>query len=165
MFPFLGKKGSARSGKVVETGTNGGDVDFEWIPKSNLRTPGSGKTSPRQRKSKNNAGSDSDWVRPSQQGLGPPASSDSLLWSVISEWTWNLDFGLEFIFGHSPKRLCRTMSLLPAVSACPSRCKSRHLDKPNPRHQAQCPQPLEQSLTVLGALGQKWPKNVSTIII
>jgi len=55
-----GKKGSARSGKVVETGTNGGDVDFEWIPKSNLRTPGSGKTSPRQRKSKNNAGSDSD---------------------------------------------------------------------------------------------------------
>merc|ERR1711971_1379422 len=55
-----GKKGSARSGKVVETGTNGGDVDFEWIPKSNLRTPGSGKTSPRQRKSKNSAGSDSD---------------------------------------------------------------------------------------------------------
>jgi len=55
-----GKKGGARSGKVVETGTNGGDVDFEWIPKSNLRTPGSGKTSPRQRKSKNNAGSDSD---------------------------------------------------------------------------------------------------------
>merc|ERR1711971_78519 len=55
-----GKKGSARPGKVVETGTNGGDVDFEWIPKSNLRTPGSGKTSPRQRKSKNNAGSDSD---------------------------------------------------------------------------------------------------------
>merc|ERR1711934_61203 len=55
-----GKKGGARSGKVVETGTNGGDVGFEWIPKSNLRTPGSGKTSPRQRKSKNNAGSDSD---------------------------------------------------------------------------------------------------------
>jgi translocon-associated protein subunit alpha len=60
-FNYLsGKKGGARSSKVVETGTNGGDVDFEWIPKSNLRTPGSGKTSPRQRKSKNNAGSDSD---------------------------------------------------------------------------------------------------------
>ena len=57
---FSGKKGGARPSKVVETGTNGGDVDFEWIPKSNLRTPGSGKTSPRQRKSKNNAGSDSD---------------------------------------------------------------------------------------------------------
>lgn len=61
VFSYLsGKKGGARPGKVVETGTNGGDVDFEWIPKSNLRTPGSGKTSPRQRKSKNNAGSDSD---------------------------------------------------------------------------------------------------------
>jgi len=60
-FNYLsGKKGGARPSKVVETGTNGGDVDFEWIPKSNLRTPGSGKTSPRQRKSKNNAGSDSD---------------------------------------------------------------------------------------------------------
>merc|ERR1719284_2353270 len=34
------------------SGTKGNDVDFEWIPKSNLRTPGSGKTSPRQRKSK-----------------------------------------------------------------------------------------------------------------
>merc|ERR1712130_660033 len=60
VFNYLsGKKGSSRS-KPVETGTNGSDVDFEWIPKSNLRTPGSGKTSPRQRKSKNNAGSDSD---------------------------------------------------------------------------------------------------------
>merc|ERR1719347_174410 len=54
-----GKKGGARP-KPVETGTNENDVDFEWIPKSNLRTPGSGKTSPRQRKSKRNAGSDSE---------------------------------------------------------------------------------------------------------
>jgi translocon-associated protein subunit alpha len=59
-FNYLsGKKGGSRA-KPVETGTNGNDVDFEWIPKSNLRTPGSGKTSPRQRKSKNTAGSDSD---------------------------------------------------------------------------------------------------------
>merc|ERR1712051_781133 len=59
-FNYLtGKKGGTRS-KPVETGTNENDVDFEWIPKSNLRTPGSGKTSPRQRKSKRNAGSDSD---------------------------------------------------------------------------------------------------------
>jgi len=60
VFNYLsGKKGGSRP-KPVETGTNGNDVDFEWIPKSNLRTPGSGKTSPRQRKSKNNVGSDSD---------------------------------------------------------------------------------------------------------
>jgi len=60
VFNYLGgKKGGARS-KPVETGTNGSDVDFEWIPKTNLRTPGSGKTSPRQRKAKNTAGSDSD---------------------------------------------------------------------------------------------------------
>merc|ERR1719433_2381873 len=61
-FNYLtGKKGSSRSSKPVETGTNGSDVDFEWIPKSNLRTPGSGKTSPRQRKAKSNqGGSDSD---------------------------------------------------------------------------------------------------------
>merc|ERR550532_1830221 len=59
-FNYLsGKKGGARP-KAVETGTNENDVDFEWIPKSNLRTPGSGKTSPRQRKSKRNAGSDSE---------------------------------------------------------------------------------------------------------
>merc|ERR1719333_659228 len=59
-FNFLsGKKGGSRP-KPVETGTNENDVDFEWIPKSNLRTPGSGKTSPRQRKSKRNAGPDSD---------------------------------------------------------------------------------------------------------
>jgi len=60
VFNFLsGKKGGARP-KPVETGTNGSDVDFEWIPKTNLRTPGSGKTSPRQRKAKTAAGSDSD---------------------------------------------------------------------------------------------------------
>merc|ERR1719230_2149630 len=60
VFNFLsGKKGGARP-KPVETGTNENDVDFEWIPKSNLRTPGSDKTSPRQRKSKRNAGSDSE---------------------------------------------------------------------------------------------------------
>merc|ERR1711893_222341 len=59
VFNYLsGKKGGSRP-KPVETGTNGSDVDFEWIPKTNLRTPGSGKTSPRQRKSKNNAGTDS----------------------------------------------------------------------------------------------------------
>ena len=38
-----GKK-SASSGKPVETGTSNDDVDYEWIPKSALRTPGSGKT-------------------------------------------------------------------------------------------------------------------------
>ena len=58
-FCSSGKKGGSRP-KPVEKGTNENDVDFEWIPKSNLRTPGSGKTSPRQRKSKRNAGSDSD---------------------------------------------------------------------------------------------------------
>jgi translocon-associated protein subunit alpha len=53
-----GKK--SRGSKAVETGTDADDgVDYEWIPKSALRTtPGSGKTSPRQRKNK--AGSDSD---------------------------------------------------------------------------------------------------------
>lgn len=55
-----GKK--SRSTKAVETGTDADDgVDYEWIPKSALRaTPASGKTSPRQRKSKAKAGSDSD---------------------------------------------------------------------------------------------------------
>jgi len=55
-----GKK--TRPAKVVETGTDADDgVDYEWIPKSALRnTPGSGKTSPRQRKSKAKAGSDSE---------------------------------------------------------------------------------------------------------
>ena len=38
-----GKK-SASSGKPVETGTSNDVVDFEWIPRSALRTPGSGKT-------------------------------------------------------------------------------------------------------------------------
>ena len=38
-----GKK-SASSGKPVETGTSNDDVDYEWIPRSALRTPGSGKT-------------------------------------------------------------------------------------------------------------------------
>jgi len=52
-----GKKG--RSTKVVETGTDADDgVDYEWIPKSSLRSIPGGKTSPRQRKVK--AGSDSD---------------------------------------------------------------------------------------------------------
>jgi translocon-associated protein subunit alpha len=53
------KKASAR--KAFETGTDKDDgVDYEWIPKSSLRTPGSGKTSPRQRKSKRGAGSDTE---------------------------------------------------------------------------------------------------------
>jgi translocon-associated protein subunit alpha len=55
-----GKKGAPRS-KPVETGTDEDGVDYEWIPKSALKkTPGSGKTSPRQRKAKRGAGSDSD---------------------------------------------------------------------------------------------------------
>merc|ERR1712083_1296257 len=59
-FNFLsGKKGGTRS-KPVETGTDDDGVDYEWIPKSALRTPGSGKTSPRQRKAKRGAGSDSE---------------------------------------------------------------------------------------------------------
>jgi len=61
-FNFLsGKKSGSRTKAVVETGTEADDgVDYEWIPKSALRTPGSGKTSPRQRKKKAGAGSDSD---------------------------------------------------------------------------------------------------------
>jgi len=59
-FNFLsGKKGGSRP-KPVETGTDDDGVDYEWIPKSALRTPGSGKTSPRQRKTKRGAGSDSE---------------------------------------------------------------------------------------------------------
>ena len=60
-FQFLtvGKKGGSRA-KPVETGTDDDGVDYEWIPKSALRTPGSGKTSPRQRKAKRGAGSDSE---------------------------------------------------------------------------------------------------------
>jgi len=56
-----GKKTGSRPKAVVETGTDADDgVDYEWIPKSALRTPGSGKTSPRQRKKKAAAGSDSE---------------------------------------------------------------------------------------------------------
>jgi len=56
-----GKKTGSRPKPVVETGTEADDgVDYEWIPKSALRTPGSGKTSPRQRKKKAGAGSDSE---------------------------------------------------------------------------------------------------------
>eukprot|EP00092_Neocalanus_flemingeri_P011192 GFUD01012056.1.p1 GENE.GFUD01012056.1~~GFUD01012056.1.p1 ORF type:complete len:280 (-),score=77.79 GFUD01012056.1:524-1363(-) len=58
-FNFLsGKKGGSRP-KTMETGTDDDGVDYEWIPKSSLKIPGSGKTSPRQRKAKR-AGSDSD---------------------------------------------------------------------------------------------------------
>merc|ERR1712080_678247 len=57
---FKGKKNVAVS-KSMETGTTNDDgVDYEWIPKSSLRTPGSGKTSPKQRKSKRSAGSDTE---------------------------------------------------------------------------------------------------------
>jgi len=61
-FNFLGgKKGGSRTKAVLETGTEADDgVDYEWIPKSALKTPGSGKTSPRQRKKKAGPGSDSD---------------------------------------------------------------------------------------------------------
>jgi len=53
-------KKSAAPAKPVETGTAGDDVDYEWIPRSALRTPGSNRTSPRQRKSKKGAGSDTE---------------------------------------------------------------------------------------------------------
>ena len=58
------KKGGAAS-KPVETGTSNEDVDYEWIPRSAIITPGGSgggsKTSPRQRKSKKGqAGSDTD---------------------------------------------------------------------------------------------------------
>lgn len=61
-FSYLGsKKGSKKSSKkFVETGTTNDDVDYEWIPRSALRTPASNKTSPRQRKGNRNAGSDTD---------------------------------------------------------------------------------------------------------
>jgi len=59
-FNFLsGKKGGSRA-KPMETGTDDDGVDYEWIPKSALRTPGSGKTSPKQRKTKRGASSDSE---------------------------------------------------------------------------------------------------------
>jgi translocon-associated protein subunit alpha len=55
------KKAGASRRDAVETGTDKDNgVDYEWIPKSSLRTPGSDKTSPRQRKSKRGAGSDTD---------------------------------------------------------------------------------------------------------
>jgi len=55
------KKSSTRSRSAVETGTGkDDDVDYEWIPKSALRTPGSSKTSPRQRKGNRSAGSDTE---------------------------------------------------------------------------------------------------------
>merc|ERR1712012_70500 len=60
-------KKSAAARKAVETGTSNSDVDFEWIPRSAVlsqqKTPGSNKTSPRQRKSKRSnaaAGSDTE---------------------------------------------------------------------------------------------------------
>jgi len=61
-------RGSGKPKKVaskpVETGTsNNDDVDYEWIPRSALqKTPGSQKTSPRQRKGgkRNAAGSDTE---------------------------------------------------------------------------------------------------------
>jgi len=60
-------KKSAAAKKPVETGTSNSDVDFEWIPRSAVlsqqKTPGSNKTSPRQRKSKRSnaaAGSDTE---------------------------------------------------------------------------------------------------------
>jgi len=53
-------KKSAAPAKPVETGTAGDDVDYEWIPRSALRTPGSNRTSPRQRKGKKGAGSDTE---------------------------------------------------------------------------------------------------------
>lgn len=55
-----GSKKSSAPARPVETGTAGDDVDYEWIPRSALRTPGSSKTSPRQRKGKKGAGSDTE---------------------------------------------------------------------------------------------------------
>jgi len=58
-----GKKPSSVASKkrAVETGTANDDVDYEWIPRSALRTPGSQKTSPRQRRGRGgNAGSDTE---------------------------------------------------------------------------------------------------------
>jgi translocon-associated protein subunit alpha len=53
-----GKKPSYAPAKPkVETGTSGDDVDYEWIPRSALRTPGSSRTSPKQRKGKKGASS------------------------------------------------------------------------------------------------------------
>merc|ERR1712168_787536 len=55
------KKAMAR--KPVETGTANSDIDFEWNPRSAdlaQKTPGSNKTSPRQRKGKRGAANASD---------------------------------------------------------------------------------------------------------
>jgi len=64
VYTFLpGSKGkkAAPVSKPMETGTTNDDVDYEWIPRSALKTPGSNKTSPRQRKgTKRNAGSDTE---------------------------------------------------------------------------------------------------------
>jgi translocon-associated protein subunit alpha len=62
VFSFASRKKSKKSAhkKAFETGTANDDVDYEWIPRSSLRTPGSNKTSPRQRKGNRNAGSDTD---------------------------------------------------------------------------------------------------------
>lgn len=65
LYTFLsgskGKRSSAFVSKAMETGTANDDVDYEWIPRSTLKTPGSNKTSPRQRKAKQrNAGSDTE---------------------------------------------------------------------------------------------------------
>jgi len=56
-FSFGSKGKKPTVSKVVETGTGNDDVDFEWIPKSALRTP---KTSPRQRTGKKAASSDTE---------------------------------------------------------------------------------------------------------
>ena len=63
-----GKKAAPVS-KPVETGTTNDDVDYEWIPRSAIKkTPGSQKTSPRQRKTnKRNAGSDTEWIPGSRE--------------------------------------------------------------------------------------------------
>jgi len=64
-FGVRGSKPKKVVSKPVETGTtNSDDVDYEWIPRSALqKTPGSQKTSPRQRKGgkgRNTAGSDTE---------------------------------------------------------------------------------------------------------
>ena len=84
MWLYLGKK-TSRPQKVVETGTEGEDgVDYEWIPKSALRsTPASGKTSPRQRKNK--AGSDSDWGKRVDGGeISSPETTPLQFWRIPS---------------------------------------------------------------------------------
>lgn len=57
------KPAPAARTKAVETGTAGDEVDYEWIPRSALRTPGGGnsnKTSPRQRKGRRAGAASSD---------------------------------------------------------------------------------------------------------